>query len=94
MSRLPRWNVQAPTERDRQVCEIAANSDLLSKSVERSSIGTSLPAIEFEVLMNKTANRLNAFPSGSCCRKCSPSEIQHPISGDVNLPGLTRRPLY
>src|ERR1700751_368841 len=69
------WNIQAPAERNCQVREVSPNPDLLPKSFECSTIGTSLLIIEAEMAMDKVANRLNPFPSGSYLSKGTPSKI-------------------
>src|SRR5580704_11002349 len=64
-------DIHAAAKGNCQMGKITANPYLLSKSLQRSSIGTSLLIIEAKMAMDKFADRLNPFPSGSCCRKCS-----------------------
>src|ERR1700676_5273003 len=72
---VPRRNVQAPTERNRQMCEIATNSDPFSERLERRAIRTSSLIVELKMSMNKIANRLDPFPSRSGSPKVKPGKV-------------------
>ena len=72
---VTRRNVQAPTQRYRQVSEVPANSLALLERFEGRPRGPRELVTESQVPMDEITNRLHAGPTGVCRTKLAPGEL-------------------
>ena len=73
---IARGDIHASAERDRKVCEIAANSDPFAKCIEGCPGRTRLQIVKTEMVVYKIANGLDSTPSEGSVSKRLPGEIE------------------
>ena len=97
---IPRRDVEAAAERNREVLEIAADADALREHVERGARGPRLGVAEGDLRVHPVANRLHPPPASRARRRTSrprPPTADPPRrsgcpSGIAGLQAADRRP--
>jgi len=74
---ISRGNVDAPAQRDGEMCKIAADPGPLLVGFRCRSIAPGMVIAKLQSLMNIVANGLNSLPSTLDMPKQRPSEIAH-----------------
>jgi len=76
---VSRRNIEAATERDREMREVATDPPLLGKGSRGASGGISILIAERDMLVNEVADRLHPAPSWGCAAEQRPGVVHHHV---------------